>query len=179
MEKWKLMKSKKLFESKWLTLKNNSYDIGGGNIRDDYYHIDRPDYVLIVAEDNDEKIIVVRQYRRGVDEILYELPAGWIDKKETVVQAAERELREETGFQGKGVLLGTLATQPGFMSMKAHVVFVKIEGKLNLKSPSEDEVIEQFYFGIEDIKQMITSGDIKDMGFISAINLYLLSHKKD
>jgi ADP-ribose pyrophosphatase len=178
MDKWKLTKSERLFESKWLILKNNSYDIGGGNIRYNYYHIDRPDYILIVAKDKDEKIIVIRQYRRGVDEILYELPAGWIDKNETAVQAAERELQEEIGFQGKGVLLGTLATQPGFMSMKAHVVFVQIEEYFDSKSLSEDEMIEQVSFDIEKIKQMIISGDIKDMGFISAINLYLLNHKK-
>ena len=58
MDKWKLIKSEKLFASKWLTLKNNSYDIGNGNIRHDYYHIDRQDYVLVVAEDKDGKIIV-------------------------------------------------------------------------------------------------------------------------
>lgn len=178
MDKWKLIKSERLFESKWLTLKNNSYDIGGGKIRDDYYHIDRPDYVLIVAEDKDGKIIVIRQYRRGVDEILYELPAGWIDENETAVQAAERELKEETGFQGKGSLLGTLTAQPGFMSMKANVVLVEVEKNFDSKSLSEDETIEQFTFDIDKIKQMIVNGEIKDMGFISAINLYLLNHKK-
>jgi 8-oxo-dGTP pyrophosphatase MutT (NUDIX family) len=177
MDKWKLVKSETLFKSKWLTLKNNTYDIGDGKIRDDYYHIDRPDYVLIIAEDKDEKIIIIHQYRRGVDEVLYELPAGWVDENETAVQAAERELKEETGFQGKGVLLGTLAAQPGFMSMKANVVLVKIEKEFDSKNPSEDEIIEQSSVSIDQIKQMIVNGEIKDMGFISAISLYLLNHK--
>lgn len=179
MDKWKLVKSERLFESRWLTLKNNSYDIGDGNVRNDYYHIDRPDYVLIVAEDINGRIAVVRQYRRGVDKILYELPAGWIDKNETAIQAAERELKEETGFQGKGTSLGTLAAQPAFMSMRAHVVLVKVEKDFDTKSLSEDENIERFTFDVEQIKQMIMNGEIEDMGFISAINLHLLNYKKD
>jgi ADP-ribose pyrophosphatase len=177
MNKWKLVKSKKVFESKWLTLKNISYDFGDGNIHDNYYHVDRPDYVLIVAEDKDGKIIVIRQYRRGVDEILYELPSGWIDKNETEIQAAERELKEETGFQGEGTLLGTLVAQPGFMSMRANVVLIKIEKDFGLKNHSGDEIIERFSFDINQIKQMIVNGEIKDMNFISAINLYLLNLK--
>ncbi|HQG58130.1 MAG TPA: NUDIX hydrolase [Candidatus Dojkabacteria bacterium] len=178
MNKWKLVNSKPVFESKWLTLKNNSYDIGNGDIRQDYYHIDRPDYVLIIAEDKDGKIAVVRQYRRGVDEILFELPAGWIDEGETPVQAAERELKEETGFLGKGILLGKLTPQPGFMSMRANVVLVKIENEFIAKNPSDDEIIERHVFDISKIKDMITNGEIKDMGFVSAVNLYLLSKKE-
>lgn len=177
MNKWRITKSEKLFESKWLTLKNNSYDIGGGIIRNDYFHIDRPDYVLIIAEDKNGKIAVIQQYRRGVDEILYELPAGWIDENETAVLAAERELKEETGFQGKGTLLGVLAAQPGFMSVRAHVVLINIEKDSNSTSLSEDEIIERFLFDIDQIKQMIATGKIKDMGFISAIHLYLLNRK--
>lgn len=178
MNKWKLISSKPIFESKWLTLKNNSYDIGNGQIRPDYYHIDRPDYVLIIAIDKAGKIAVVRQYRRGVDEILFELPAGWIEKDETPVQAAERELREETGFKGKGVLLGKLNPQPAFMSMRANVVLVQIESEFTAENVSGDEVIEKHLFDINKIKEMITNGEINDMGFVSAINLYLLSKKE-
>lgn len=174
MEKWKLVTSNVIFESPWLTLRKNSYDIGNGDIRDDYYHIDRPDYVLIIAEDNDKKIIVIRQYRRGVDEVLFELPAGWIEKNETPIQTAERELKEETGFQGKGVLLGTLMPEPGFLSMQAHVVLVKIEKKFDQKSFSEDEKIEQLALDIDQMKRMIANGEIKDMGFVAAMHLYLL-----
>lgn len=176
MKKWKLIESTKLFESKWLTLKSNSYDIGDGVVRNDYYHIDRPDYVLIVAKKVDEKIVLLRQYRRGVDEVLYELPAGWIDKGETAVQAAEREIKEETGFSGKGVLLGTFVAQPGFMSMRAHIVFVKLDASTSSKDLDEDENNEKYYFSIEQIKKMIVNGEITDMGCISAINLYLLKN---
>ncbi len=175
MNKWKLISSKTVFESKWLTLKNNSYDVGKEVIRTDYYHVDRSDYVLIIAEDKSEKIVVLRQYRRGVDEILFELPAGWIDEGETPVQAAERELKEEVGFQGKGILLGKLNPQPTFMSMRAYVVLVKIEDKFISENPSDDEIIEKHILDIQKIKTMIKTGEINDMGFVSAINLYLLN----
>jgi len=73
-----------------------------GEIKEDYYHLNRPDYVLVLAVDEQERILLERQYRRGVDEFVYELPAGWLNKGEKPIDAAKRELKEETGAIGDG-----------------------------------------------------------------------------
>lgn len=176
MKKWKLLKSEKLFNSKWISLSKNSYEING-KIFDDYYHIDRPDYVLIVAVNEKKEIIIERQYRRGIDEIMLELPSGWIDEGENPVQAAERELQEETGYKGKGEQIGVLKAQPGFMSMKAYVILIRIDKEMGDKSLSSDEIIETFKLPIDKITEMIKNGEITDMNFVSAINLYMIKKK--
>ena len=173
MKKWKLVNSKTLLDTKWLTVEQNDYDTGGGVIKKDYYDLKRPDYLLIIGRNKAGHIILERQYRRGVNEVLWELPAGWINKDESPVQAAERELREETGYQGKGKLLGVMVAQPGFMNMRAYVVEVEItgEGALDFE---HDENIQKKSVPVKKVKDMIRKGEIVDMGFISAVNLFLL-----
>ena len=62
MQKWKLLNSNNIFESKYLTLKKNSYQLPSGKVVDDYYDIARPNYVLIVAHNLNNQIIVEKQY---------------------------------------------------------------------------------------------------------------------
>ncbi len=112
------------------------------------------------------------QYRRGVDEILLELPAGWVDEDEPVTASATRELSEETGYSGKPKLLGEVCPQPGFISMKAYVVQIDLDDKQAQPTPAADENIEMEFLSEESIEEKIKTNLIKDMGFLSPWALY-------
>ncbi len=170
-KKWKLLGKKNVFDSKWLSIEDRSYELPDGKIVEGYYHLNRPDYVLILAIDKDKKIIVERQYRRGVDDFVYELPAGWINKDETPLDAAKRELLEETGFIGVGSKVFEIYPQPGFCSMKAYVVILKIQDEKVEEKREEDEILSYELIDVDKIKKMIIDNEIKDMGFLSAFNL--------
>jgi len=174
MKKWRLITSEKIFSSNWLGLERRTYE-ANGITRDDYYHVERPDYVMIIAHDAVGKIVVEQQYRRGADEILYELPAGTIEQGETPVSAAKRELTEETGYTDKARLIGALYAQAGFMSMRAHVVVVDIEGSGEHKKLDADEAIELHLFSLEEIQDMIQTKKMTEMSSISALHLYELN----
>lgn len=176
MKKWKLKKSEPLFKSKWMSLYSNSYKLPNGKVIDDYLHLDRADYVLVLAVRNGKELLVEKQYRRGVDEFNFELPAGWIDKDESPLNAASRELKEETGYEGRrGRVLSELYAQPAFCSMKAHVVLLEVGGGKPQKQKIEDDENIEFYFiEISKVKEMIKKGGIIDMGFLSAFSLLLL-----
>ena len=88
------------------------------------------------------------------------------------MQAAERELKEETGYAGDGELLGVLGAQPGFISMKAHIVLVKVDGKPEKSDLSSDETIDSYKFTIIEIEEMIKKNRFIDMGSVSALMLY-------
>jgi len=90
LKKWKLLHSQRLFDSKWLSLESRSYELPNGSVKDDYFHLNRSDYVLVVVLDEQRRLLVERQYRRGVDDFVYELPAGWVEKDESPVDAAKR-----------------------------------------------------------------------------------------
>jgi len=173
MNKWKKINSEIIFVSKWIKLTNNSYDIGDGIIRKDYYNIERSDYAIIIAETREGKIVMIRQYRRGAEDFFFEFPAGMIDKNENPIEAGERELTEETGYFGKGQLLGKLVAQPVFSKMKAHIIKVKIDGWKQIENPSDDEILEVHKFSVSEIKTMICEGKINCMGTVAAFNLNL------
>ncbi len=159
MKKWKLVNSKTLLSSKWMSIEKRTYQLPDGEIADDFYHLKRSDYVLIIAQNKTKDIAFLKQYRRGVDDEVYELPAGWIEKGETPEKAALRELKEETGLTGKVKFVKPLYAQPEFTDMKAFVVGIEVQ--TNIKN----------MITIKDIDLMIKTGKIKDMGFISAISI--------
>lgn len=89
---WRLVAKKPVFESKWLSVYANDYKLPDGSLGKDYYHLSRPDYVLILAVNQKKEIVVQHNYRRGVDDFIYELPGGWVEKDEKPAKTAEREL---------------------------------------------------------------------------------------
>jgi ADP-ribose pyrophosphatase len=171
-KKWKLLGKKIVFESKWLTIEDRSYELPDGKKVDGYYHLLRPNYVLILAIDNKNKVVVERQYRRGVDDFVYELPAGWINGNESPVDAAKRELAEETGYVGEGGNVFEVYPQPGFSSMKAYVVILKIKDNKVRTNKEDDEFLSYELIDVEKIQVMLKKGEIKDMGFLSAMAVY-------
>ncbi len=172
MKKWKLLKSVPIFTSKWLNLLNNTYKLSDGSIGENYYHIERPDYALIIARNSNKELLVETQYRRGVDDILLELPAGSVDKNEDFTASASRELLEETGYSGVPKLLGEVYPQPGFISMKAYVVQIDLDDRKVQATPDTDEGIEIEFLSEDAVEEKIRTNLIKDMGFLSAWALY-------
>jgi ADP-ribose pyrophosphatase len=171
-KKWKLLDKKMVWESKWMSIEDRTYDLPNGKRVEGYYHLNRPDYVLVLAFNEEGQIVVEKQFRRGVDEVVFEIPAGSIDPGETPVEAAIRELKEETGFTGEGEKVFETLTQPGFSSMKAYVVILKITDTNGKHAREHDENIEFEVMPVEQIENMIAEGKIKDMGFLAAIGVW-------
>ncbi len=171
-KKWKLIQSKPAFESKWLSIHENDYLLPNGKDAKGYFHLSRPNYVIIIAMDKDKNVILEKSYRRGVDDFVYELPAGWIEPGEAPQQAATRELLEETGYSADVEILGQIYPQPSFSSMLAYVAFAKIDTSQKVKQSLEvDEDIHCELISLGQVKQMIAKGEIKDMGTLAAMQL--------
>ena len=104
------------------------------------------------------RILLVRQYRLPARASLWELPAGRVDKGETVLQAAKRELREETGFKAKKwTKLASFFVSPGFLAEKM-TIFVASDLTEGEKEPMEDERIELQWFRAKELDEMIAAG---------------------
>ncbi len=98
--KWDLLKSSYLFQSKWLNIRQDHVKMPSGHEMNDFYLIEHPSFVNIIAINKEGEFILEKQYRHGINRIVYELPAGAIEENETPLEAARRELLEETGFGG-------------------------------------------------------------------------------
>lgn len=117
---------------------------------------------VIMPIDDKKRILLVKQYRLPARGYMWELPAGRVDDGESVLQAAKRELREETGLRAKKVTkLASFYVSPGFLEEKM-TVFAAEELTQGEKDWMEDERIETKWVPARELDKMIASGEIKD-----------------
>ena len=120
----------------------------------------------------DDKFIFEKQYRYALGEEIIEMPAGKLEKGESPLYAAERELLEETGYRPlEMIFLGEMYPTCGYSSEIIHLYYcpkaVKEERHLD-----RDENIELIYLNLEEIDKLISENKIKDSKSITAIYLY-------
>ena len=132
--------------------------------------------ILCVTDDN--KILLERQYRYAYDEVIYEIPAGKLEKGENPYSAAIRELEEETGYKADELVhLTDIYPTCGYSSEVIHLYLAENTKKTHTHF-DDDEIIETYLFTIDEIKSMILSGEIKDAKTIAAFTYYLMKYNK-
>ena len=132
--------------------------------------VQHPGSAVMMAVDTRKRILLVRQYRVPARAYLWELPAGKLDAGETPLQAARRELVEETGYRAKHwKKLVTFYPSPGFVAEKM-TIFLATGLTAGEATPMDDERIETRWFAGQEIEQAIRSGKIVDgktmLGFL-------------
>jgi len=117
---------------------------------------------VMMAVDDKRRILLVRQYRLPARASLWELPAGKLDPGEKPLQAAKRELIEETGYRARRwQKLISFFPSPGYISEKM-TIFVAADLTAGQAHPMDDERIEARWFPAKQVEQMIHAGKIED-----------------
>ncbi len=117
---------------------------------------------VMLAIDDDERVLLVRQFRLPAESELWELPAGRLDPGEQPLDAARRELQEETGYKAnKWHNLIAFWPSPGYVGEKMHI-FLATELTAGPQNLMDDERIETQWFAASEVGVMIRKGDIQD-----------------
>ncbi|MBO0952892.1 NUDIX hydrolase [Fibrella forsythiae] len=111
---WTVEESTFVYAEPWLTVRRDAVRLQNGGYIPDYYTLEYPDWINVVAVTKGGELVLLRQYRHGIKQVAYELCAGCVDPGEQPLEAARRELLEETGYGGgEWRLLMTLSANPG------------------------------------------------------------------
>lgn len=122
------------------------------------------------------EVLLIRQYRYAYDEVIYEIPAGKLEKNENPYDTAMRELEEETGLKaGKLEFLGKIYPTCGYSSEIIYLYLAK-DCTLTKTSWDEDEWLESVYIPLEKTEEMILNGEIRDAKTICAIAYYRMKY---
>ena len=99
---WKVLTSEYLARKPWFTVRHESIELPDGRLIPDYYVFEYPDWVNVIAITKEGKFVFIDQYRHGLGETDYEIPAGVAEPDDaSMLAAAQRELAEETGYGGR------------------------------------------------------------------------------
>lgn len=174
MKHWRILDSEKVFDHRWYTVRQDRVELPDGRIIDDYFVSVRPDVVLILALTEDEQVPLVRQYKHGVQKVLLELPGGFIDAGETPLEAAKRELAEETGFAAEEFqLLGQVHDNPTKDTTTDYLFLATQALEKYEQSLDQYENISVELVPLQELPSLIVRGEICVGNSVSTIFLAL------
>lgn len=164
----KTVKSKNLYNGKIVKLDIETVLLPNGNITEREI-IRHPGAVAILPIDSNENIYFIKQFRKAINDILLEIPAGKLEIGEEPYKCALRELQEEIGYtSNKLTLINTIYTSPGFADEIIYIYKAEELVKSQLKK-DEDEFIDICIFHKSQVFDMIKNGEIKDAKTIVAL----------
>jgi len=139
----------------------------------DFYVLESSDWVNTIAVSPDGKMILVEQYRFGSEDLSLEVPGGLMNPGEDPVEAAQRELSEETGFVGRRTrLLGTVRPNPAIQSNRCHLVLIEEAERLADLDWDEDEELALRLPSVAEVFAMAHCGQITHALTLNALFFY-------
>ena len=163
IKKWRVLSSEYMVKRPWLTARRESVELPDGTIHPEYYVLEYPTWVNVIARTSDGNYILVEQYRHGIGEVSIELCAGCVEPDENPVDGARRELLEETGFEGgEWTLLAKLAPNSSTSSNWCYCFLAEGVVRVNdCQHLDETEDIAVKMVDRDELYRLLSSGAIK------------------
>jgi 8-oxo-dGTP pyrophosphatase MutT (NUDIX family) len=172
MKEWTKKSSELVFNHRWFKVQKDIVQLPNGKILDDYFLWPEGDVVLVVPVTVKNEIILVKQYKHGIGEVVLEVPAGMLNDREEPLTGAIRELKEETGYTSEEIIsLGAVSNHPTKVIGKVHLFLGKDARLTDSQDFDENEDIEVIKKPYKEVLEMVWTGEIKVTGTITAIML--------
>ncbi len=160
--KWKTLASKYLSNHIYFTAREDKCERADGIIIDPYFVVELPTTATAVAITAEGAVILVKQYRHPIEEVIYETPGGFIDPGEDAITGMKRELLEETGYSFPHVeALGRIAANPGVLNNFTELYLATGGVKTALQKLDHNEEIDIVLVGMDTLIEMLLQHKIK------------------
>jgi 8-oxo-dGTP pyrophosphatase MutT (NUDIX family) len=173
--KWKILSSEYLFNDLWFKVRKDICETPSGKVIDPYYVYEFPEWATAFALTEENKVIIVKQYRHPIGEVVVELPGGCVDETDKDLQTAiARELLEETGYVFSSYeSLGKISSNPSTNTNWMHMFLARGGKKVGEQKLDHNEEIIVELITIEELKKLVRENEIVQSMHVTCI-LYAL-----
>ena len=172
MPEEKTLSSRIIYEGRVVTLREDTVETVDGQSKREIIAL-HSDCVAIVAVDENDNVLLVKQYRKAANQELLEIPAGSIDPGENPDETVRREMQEETGYlPGKVERLGGFYSTPGYCTEYLHLYLATDLTPSQLYA-EDTASISLVRVPVKEIPTLLTSGKIEDAKSIAGLYMYL------
>ena len=171
---WKVLDSEYLINRPWLTARRDHLLLPDGREIPEYYVLEYPDWVNVIAITKDGHFVMERQYRHALGCTCYELPCGVKEEGETPLEAAQRELEEETGYGGgEWEKLMVLSANPSTMTNLTHCFLATGVEKISEQHLDATEELEVHLLTREEICHLLQNNEMMQSLMVAPLLKYL------
>jgi ADP-ribose pyrophosphatase len=179
-ERWHRVSSKTLMQCPMFSVKENQFARDGTEKSVPFYIVEVPDWVNVIALTDKSEVVLIEQYRQGIEEMIIEIPSGVIDKGEDPRSAAKRELLEETGYEAtEWKLLATTQPNPALHNNRVHHFLATGARRVSEPELDENESLQTVVKGLEDTEQLIDNGTIAQSMVVAAFYYFNRLNRKN
>lgn len=161
-KKWEILESEYLIRRPWLTARRDHVRLPDGVENKEYYVLEYPDWVNVIAITVDGKFVMERQYRHGLQWTGYEICAGVCESGENPLEAAKRELWEETGFGGgEWKLQMTISANTSTMTNLCHCFVATGVERISEQHLEATEDISVHLLTVDEVRNLLVGNEIR------------------
>lgn len=172
MQPWTIRSQTTLLDRKWLRITQDQVELPNGVIIDEFHVLHCPNWASVVAVTNDRHVVMVEQYRHGLGRASLELPSGVIDAGEEPIQAAQRELLEETGHRApRWMPLLEVSPEPSRSTHRAYFFVANGATYAGPANPEPSEIIDVKLIRIDELLSQLQAGRVDHAAHVGAILL--------
>ena len=174
---WELISSKRERSFRIFNLRTDRALSPRTNREYDFYILESDDWVNVIPLTSQGEVVLIRQYRHGIQGLTLEIPGGIVEKGYTPEETAHKELYEETGYSGSEmILLGSVHANPAFLNNRCYTYVARNVHKTGGQRQDDKEDIEVVIKPLDEISRLIREGEITHSLILAAFYRFYMEY---